>query len=90
MEHTNRHITVEQLFDITPRVLGIPRRVKICADIYSAGIPQPHRNDIKNMFHSDLPIDTLHALLLEFWKILRNGSLKCFSVNDFDVNYDSQ
>ena len=31
VEHTNGQITVEQIFDITPKGLGIPRRVKICA-----------------------------------------------------------
>ena len=61
----------------------------ICAHFYSAGNPQPPRYDINNLFYSDVPNCMFYALLLEFWKILRNGSLKRFGMNDFDVNCDS-
>ena len=55
VECINGKITVEQIFDITPRGLGIPRKVNICAEFYSTD-PHP-QGEIKSMFHSDFPID---------------------------------
>ena len=65
-------------------------RTKNYAQIFTLReIPSP-LGGIKNLFHSDLPIDAFYPLRLEFWEILRNGLLKRFDVNNFDLYCNSQ
>ena len=69
--------------------MGI-HRVKFCADVYSAGNPQPHRVDIENLLHSDFSIDTFYPLLLESWENIIKWLVKTIWRENFGVNYDSQ
>ena len=48
------------------------------------------RGDIKNMFHTDLPICMFYPLLLEFWENTKKWLVKTIGVKNFGVIYDFQ
>ena len=80
----NGQLTVKQILDITPRGWGFP------AELYSAGNTQPLGVISKIRSTVSCPFIYSTHSIWNFRKILRNGPLKRFRVNNFDVNYDSQ
>ena len=43
------------------------------------GVTSPLRSDIKNLFHSELPIYIFYPLLLEFWENIKKWVVKTIS-----------
>ena len=73
----------------TKRMVGHCGLVYIfCSDFFSTGNPQPSRGDIKNLFHSELPIDTFYPLVSEFreniekWLVIKTIWREKFGRND--------
>ena len=67
---------MEQIREIRPRGLEIPRGVEFCADFHAAGNPRAPGANFANLFHSDFPMELIYRPVLKFLKNIKKCGLQ--------------